>query len=96
MPDSSGREGGGRRARGRTAARLAPAPRGRSRALRPVLDSISEGVAVADANGVLLLFNRAAERILGIGAVAAPPERWSLWRPFSPPDRSPEARRMIR
>ena len=41
-----------------------------------MLDSLAEGVAVADANGVLLVFNRAAERILGIGAVPAPPERW--------------------
>ncbi len=87
MPDSSGREGGNRRAHGRTATRLAIAPRGRSRALRPVLDSISEGVAVADANGVLLLFNHAAERILGIGAVAAPPERWSEVYGLYLPDR---------
>ena len=76
MPDSTGRRSGSGGARPRAAARAPAGPRGPSRTLRPVLDSISEGVAVADANGTLLLFNHAAERILGVGAVAAPPERW--------------------
>jgi sigma-B regulation protein RsbU (phosphoserine phosphatase) len=76
MLDSAGRRGRTPAAGGHTDAHAPVARRGPSRALRPVLDSISEGVAVADTTGVLLLFNRAAERILGLGAVPAPPERW--------------------
>jgi PAS domain S-box-containing protein len=88
MPDSAGRRGGTPQARGSTGPRANAAPRGRTRALRPVLDGISEGVAVADASGMLLLFNRAAERILGAGAVAAPPERWPELFGLFLPDRA--------
>ncbi len=45
--------------------------------LRSVVDSISDGIAVADANGKFVLFNRAGEEILGQGATSAPPEEWS-------------------
>src|SRR5262245_32013792 len=51
--------------------------RRQKRILQAVLDSMSDGVAVADENGKFLLFNPAAERILGFGASDAPPEQWS-------------------
>jgi PAS domain S-box-containing protein len=45
--------------------------------LQLILGSIADGVVVADANGKFLLFNAAAERIVGIGATDAPPDQWS-------------------
>ena len=42
-----------------------------------ILASITDGVVVADTNGKFLLFNAAAERIIGIGATDATPDRWS-------------------
>ncbi len=45
--------------------------------LRSVLDSMGDAVAVADASGKILLFNPAAERILGQGALDVPPSEWS-------------------
>jgi PAS domain S-box-containing protein len=45
--------------------------------LRTVLDSIADGVVVADEAGTFLLFNPAAERILGLGRTNAPPEEWT-------------------
>jgi PAS domain S-box-containing protein len=44
--------------------------------LQSVLDSIGEGVIVSDENGKFLLFNPAAEKILGLGATELPPEEW--------------------
>ncbi len=41
-----------------------------------ILADIGDGVAVADEKGNFLIFNDAAERILGVGAVAAQPEEW--------------------
>src|SRR3989442_2568689 len=45
--------------------------------LQLILGSIADAVVVADANGKFLLFNAAAERIVGIGATDAPPDQWS-------------------
>ena len=45
--------------------------------LQLVLASIADGVVVADANGKFLLFNGAAERILGTGATDTAPDQWS-------------------
>lgn len=45
-----------------------------ARILQSILDSTAEGIAVADANGTLLLLNPAAERILGMGISSVPPE----------------------
>jgi len=45
--------------------------------LQAVVDSISDGVIVADATGRFVLFNPAAERILGIGAAEMPQSEWS-------------------
>jgi two-component system, NarL family, sensor histidine kinase EvgS len=45
--------------------------------LQLILGSIVDGVVVADSNGKFLLFNAAAERVLGIGATDTTPEEWS-------------------
>src|SRR4051794_30611800 len=68
--------------------------------LRSVLDSMTDGVLVADARGHILLFNQAAEHVLGmkpstghIGDVAA---RYGFFLPDGhtpyPPERLPLAR----
>jgi PAS domain S-box-containing protein len=61
-----------------------------TRILRAILDSIGDGVAVADAAGHFLLFNKAAERILGNGAVDAPPQDWpSIYGLYMPDKTTP-------
>jgi PAS domain S-box-containing protein len=45
--------------------------------LELILKSVAEGVVVADSNGKFLLFNTAAEQILGVGATDAGPAQWS-------------------
>jgi PAS domain S-box-containing protein len=45
--------------------------------LQLIIESIADGVVVADCNGKFLLFNSAAKRCLGIGAVDAAPDQWS-------------------
>ncbi|MES2788689.1 MAG: response regulator, partial [Planctomycetota bacterium] len=45
--------------------------------LQSVLQSIGDGVVVADQNGKFLIFNPVAERILGLGATDATPDDWS-------------------
>jgi PAS domain S-box-containing protein len=45
--------------------------------LQLILASVADGVVVADTNGKFLLFNEAAERFIGCGAIDASPERWS-------------------
>jgi PAS domain S-box-containing protein len=47
-----------------------------TRILRAILNSIFDGVAVADQEGKFILFNKAAERILQVGAVDAAPTDW--------------------
>ncbi len=49
----------------------------RSQLMKTVFDNMDEGVAVADADGKLLLFNPSAERILGMGLMDATPDEWS-------------------
>ena len=51
--------------------------REQTRILKCVVDSMGDGVVVADRNGKFLLFNPAAERILGIGAVEGTPNDWT-------------------
>jgi signal transduction histidine kinase/CHASE3 domain sensor protein len=60
----------------RVIARSRAALREQAELLRSVLDSIGDGVIVADAAGHLLLFNPAAVRIHGKGPADVPPERW--------------------
>jgi PAS domain S-box-containing protein len=45
--------------------------------LQLILESIADGVVVADSNGKFLLFNAAAEQVLGIGATDTMPDQWS-------------------
>src|SRR6266478_1663942 len=45
--------------------------------LQLILASIADGVVVADSNGKFLLFNAAAEKVLGIGATETTPDKWS-------------------
>jgi PAS domain S-box-containing protein len=47
--------------------------------LRSVLDSMAEGVVVADEEGHFTLFNPAAEHILGAGPADIPPGEWSQY-----------------
>ena len=42
-----------------------------------VMSAISDGIVVADETGQLVLFNRAAERIVGLGPSEMPPEQWA-------------------
>jgi PAS domain S-box-containing protein len=44
--------------------------------LQSVLDSISEGLVAADKRGKFLIWNRAAEKIIGYGAEDVPVENW--------------------
>jgi PAS domain S-box-containing protein len=44
--------------------------------LRSVLETVAEGVVVTDARGEFLLWNPAAERILGTGSVHVPARNW--------------------
>jgi signal transduction histidine kinase/CheY-like chemotaxis protein len=50
--------------------------RGQTRILQCVVDSMVDGVAVADRNGKFLVFNPAAEKILGRGALEGGPDEW--------------------
>ncbi|MGA2813747.1 MAG: PAS domain S-box protein, partial [Candidatus Acidiferrum sp.] len=45
--------------------------------LQSVLDSMVEGLVAADENGKFILWNPAAEKIIGLSAANVPPEEWS-------------------
>jgi PAS domain S-box-containing protein len=45
--------------------------------LQSVLDSMAEGLVAADQQGKFLIWNRAAERIVGYGPAELPPQEWS-------------------
>jgi two-component system, cell cycle sensor histidine kinase and response regulator CckA len=61
-----------------------------SRILNSILDSMGEGVIVADRSGTFLLFNRQAEKTLGIGPRAVPPAAWSeTYGLFLPDQKTP-------
>jgi PAS domain S-box-containing protein len=45
--------------------------------LQSVLDSMAEGLAAADEQGKFLIWNRAAENIMGYGLANLPPQEWS-------------------
>ena len=50
--------------------------RERTEILTKVLDTISDGIIVADEDGRFTVFNPSAERIVGIGASDTPPDQW--------------------
>jgi PAS domain S-box-containing protein len=61
-----------------------------TRILRAILDSIADGVAVADESGRFVLFNRAAEKILHLGPIDAPPGEWpKIYGLYLPDCRTP-------
>ena len=45
--------------------------------LQSILDSLEEGLVVSDAQGKFVIWNAAAERILGLGAANLPVDKWS-------------------
>lgn len=62
----------------------------KSAILESVLNSMGDGVVVADRDGRFLIFNPVAERILGLGAMDMPPEKWtSQYGLFSPESGQP-------
>ena len=46
-------------------------------ALRSVLDSMTEGLAASDEQGKFVIWNPAAEKILGMGATNLPSQKWT-------------------
>jgi PAS domain S-box-containing protein len=70
--------------------------------LQLILESIGDGVVVADSNGKFLLFNAAAEQFLGVGATDTTSDKWSdeygVYLPDTvtqyPPDQLPLVRAM--
>jgi PAS domain S-box-containing protein len=50
---------------------------GQTLMLQSVLDSMAEGLVAADEQGKFLIWNRAAERIVGHGPADLPPQEWS-------------------
>jgi two-component system NtrC family sensor kinase len=69
-------------------ARSEVAYREQTRILQSVLDCMGDGVVVADAESRFLVFNPAAERILGRGRLDGPPEDWSRQYEIFLPDRT--------
>jgi PAS domain S-box-containing protein len=68
-----------------------------SRMLRSVLDSMAEGLVATDEQGKFIIWNPAAERIVGMGAASLSSQQWSehyglflddMVTPF-PPDQNP-------
>jgi len=55
--------------------------------LQSILDSMGEGIVAADISGKFTIFNRAAKRILGVGAVDSLPDRWPADYGLYLPDR---------
>src|SRR3954466_16226383 len=54
-----------------------PPMAGDSYMLSAILESLADGVIVADEHGKFTVFNDAAEHMLGLGAVDAAPAEWS-------------------
>jgi PAS domain S-box-containing protein len=61
--------------------------RHQSEILQSILNSMSDGVVVADETGKFLLWNPAAERIIGRPAEHVPPDQWSVHFGCFLPDR---------
>jgi PAS domain S-box-containing protein len=54
--------------------------------LQHVLDSMVEGLVAADENGKYILWNPAAEKLIGLGATDLSPQEWSAHYGFFLPD----------
>ena len=61
--------------------------REQTRILQSVLDCMGDGVVVADSDARFLVFNPAAQRMLGHGQIDSPPEEWSRRYEVFLPDR---------
>ena len=61
--------------------------REQTRILRSILESMADGVIVADEQGNFLLFNSSAEQILGIGPGATSPDQWTSYFGLYLPDK---------
>lgn len=59
--------------------------RAQTRMFQSVLDSMSDGIVVADISGKFLVWNAAAEKILGTGPATVPVEQWSTTFGFYDP-----------
>jgi len=68
-------------------ARSEAALREQTRILQSILDSIGDGVVVADSSARFLVFNPAAKRILGHGRAEMPAQEWSRHFEIFLPDR---------
>jgi PAS domain S-box-containing protein len=55
--------------------------------LQRVLDSMVEGLVAADENGKFILWNPAADRLMGLGATDLPQSEWSAHYGFFLPDK---------
>jgi PAS domain S-box-containing protein len=55
--------------------------------LRSILDSMGEGLVAADQHGRFVLWNPAAQRIVGLGPVDVPMEKWNAYYQVYLPDR---------
>jgi PAS domain S-box-containing protein len=69
-------------------ARSEAALREQTQILESVLACMGDGVVVADRNGHFLVFNPAAQRIMGHGQTDEPPHEWSRHYEIFLPDRS--------
>jgi PAS domain S-box-containing protein len=69
-------------------ARSEAALREQTQILQSVLACMGDGVVVADRNGRFLVFNPAAQRIMGHGQTDEPPQEWSRHYEIFLPDRS--------
>ena len=87
MPTARERTGGDPGTRSYRSGASRASVRARTRALEPILQTISDGIVVVDRKGVFLVFNEAAERILGVGSLDAPPGEWSEAYGLFLPDR---------
>ena len=68
-------------------ARSESALREQTRILQSVLDCMGDGVVVADCDARFLVFNPAAQRLLGHGRVDRPAEEWARFYEIYLPDR---------
>ena len=77
-------------------ARSEAAHRQQTKILRSILDSMADGVLVADDSGKMVLLNPAAEQMVGPGATETPRSEWSqqLWHLSARHSRSLSRRRI--
>jgi signal transduction histidine kinase len=57
--------------------------------LRTLLNNLSEGILVADAQGTLIHVSSSAERMLGLGPSSGVPSKWSVLGLFHPDEQTP-------